>query len=49
MVEETEEVNADHETGTGFLNFLPIRRKNTSASTTMSGRRIPRPLRSVIC
>ena len=23
MVEETEEVNADHETGTGFLNLLP--------------------------
>jgi pyruvate-ferredoxin/flavodoxin oxidoreductase len=49
MVQETEDVNAEHETGTAFLDLLPDTSQNTWASTTTRGRRIPRPRRSGTC
>ena len=49
MVQETEEVNAEHESGTAFLNLLPDTRRSISASTTTRGRRIRRPRRCATC
>ena len=50
MVQETELVNAEHETGTAFLRiFCPTRRRSIWASTTMPTRRIPRPPLSGTC
>ena len=50
MVQETEDVNAEHESGTAFLNLLPGHaRRSISASTTTRGRRTPRPRRCATC
>ena len=50
MVQETEEVNAEHETGTAFLEpAARYRRRSISASTTARIRRTQRPRRCATC
>jgi len=49
MVQETEEVNAEHRAARRSSISFPTRHRNISASTTTRGRRIPKRPRFATC